>query len=151
VTTLFLPLLAVPAFLLIFGFIGKTVLRSYQELAGRYPRSGGAPVEPSKWILISFDFGFAQGVRNGFFLSADPAGFYLKPIWLLRWGNPPAFVPWGAVRAKSGRSFGFFRTVEFRFEGLDVPPLRFYGRDWDRALAAFAGVWPERLRRLSWE
>jgi hypothetical protein len=147
---LFLPLLAIPLFLLLFALIGRVVLAKYKALAERYPFSA-ARSEPERWIVISPDFGLTEGTRNGFFFSADSAGFYLKPIWLLRWGNPPAFVPWEMVSVEATRSLKVFRSVDFQFTGLPEIRMRLFQRDWQRALKVFPEAWPEKLRNVSWD
>jgi hypothetical protein len=121
--------------------VAKAIRGDYEKLAKVYPVTAGRAYV-GKWISISPS---PFGGRNGIQFGANRDGFFMKVVWLFRFGQKPVYVPWDEITVKRTKVWKFFEAFVFSFRSLDRVKMTWYSFDWERARKRFAGVWPDRL------
>ncbi len=103
-------------------------LGGWHRLAGRY-RSPG-PFAGRLWRFQSGRFNWVQYNRS-LSVGADGKGLYLAPLFLIRPGHPPLWIPWEGIAMKS-RKILAWTVVDLSFSEVPRTRLRISGRLWRR-------------------
>lgn len=113
-------------------------LGGWHRLAGRYRSSG--PFAGKLWRFQSGRFNWVQ-YNHSLSVGADGKGLYLAPLFLVRPGHPPLWIPWEKIAMKS-RKILAWTVVDLSFPEVPRTRLRISGRLWRR-------IDPERPREES--
>ena len=108
----------------------------------RFYRSSGAFLG-ERWRFQSAQMRWKVGYNNCLTVGASPEGLYLSVMFILRFGHPPLFVPWGDISVKVIK--GFFKpALEFRFQQVPAIPLRVSEKLGQKIRASAGTSWPVR-------
>ena len=96
-----------------------------------------------RWRFQSAQMRWKIGYNNCLTVGANPEGLYLSVMFILRFGHPPLFVPWGDISVSVIKGF-FYPALEFRFQQVPVIPLRVSERLGQKIKESARTSWPGR-------
>jgi len=111
------------------------------KLARFYRLSGAFLGE--RWRFQSAQLRWKIGYNNCLTVGASPEGLSLSVMFILRFGHPPLFVPWGDISVNVIKGF-FYPVLEFRFQQVPTIPLRVSERLGQKIRASAGPSWPVR-------
>jgi hypothetical protein len=87
-------------------------LTGWAKLAKNYRAC--VPYEGKLWRFKSLTFGTTKNYSNCIHLGANQRGLYLKPIFILRPGHPPLFIPWADIKTEVSKHW-WIDVTKFHF------------------------------------
>ena len=96
-----------------------------------------------RWRFQSAQLRWKIGYNNCLTVGASPEGLSLSVMFILRFGHPPLFVPWGDISVNVIKGF-FYPVLEFRFQQVPTIPLRVSERLGQKIRASAGPSWPVR-------
>ena len=108
----------------------------------RFYRFSGAFLG-ERWRFQSAQMRWKVGYNNCLTVGASQEGLYLSVMFILRFGHPPLFVPWGDVSVNVIKGF-FYPVLEFRFQQVPAIPLRVSERLGQKIRGSTGPSWPVR-------
>ncbi len=120
----YLPLLALPAFLLLWCGVLFLLARlgGWTELAQRYATE--LPFPDGCRYFVSAQFRALTRYGGCLIAGADAQGIYLKPWLLFRPFHPPLHIPWAEIAVTDEQQW-LWRCVRFTFPGVPGAYCRF--------------------------
>jgi len=109
-------------------------LGGWHRLAGRYRSQG--PFPGKLWRFRSGRFNWVN-YNNSLSVGADREGLYLAPLFLIRPGHPPLWIPWEEIALKSKKILAW-TVVDLSFPQVPRTRLRISGRLWRRIDPGFS-------------
>ncbi len=94
-----------------------------------------------RWRFQSAQIRWKVGYNNCLTVGASPEGLYLSVMFILRFGYPPLFVPWGDISVTVVKGF-FYPVLEFRFRQVPEIPMRVSERLGQEIRASAGTSWP---------
>ncbi len=132
--TVFIPLIFVGAIIAFVAFwMGIVYLISriggWAKLAEQYPATGR--IQGSVYRFCSARLRFMASYSNCLTVIVSPAGLYMEPMILFRFGHSPILIPRRAIVGYDMGSLPFFRSVRLTIQGRNntrTTSVTLYGR-----------------------